>query len=287
MGLIKETAPERRNKMNNGTDTSAKAPASKTKLKTGDVFKDSKGVEMVIWFSNDSHVKYAPLASALDYREGDDKVIRFAAGKGSVTKEREGFAPEVTESLGREGLAKKIDARKKADGEVKAAKAAKKTKKGEKKERTGLRAGSLGTHEGFSIASVVRALANKGWKTPEIRAWLASEKLEASDQTIKLNVYRGSRKELHTKHVPAPLKTWPEKPKLPEKAAKVKPAKAAKPAAAKKAPAKAAAKPAAKKAATPAKKAPAKNGKPAAPKDEAAAAKKIAEMKAAKADAAK
>ena len=253
--------------MNAGTETSAKASAaSKTnKLSAGDVFKDAKGATQVVWFSNETHVKYAPLDSALDYRVGEDKVIRFAAGKGSVTKEREGFSPEVLESLGRDGLALRIDARKAADGEAKKAKAEKKTSK-PKKERTGLRKGTLGEYQGFSIASVVRALAWEGWTTPEIKAFFQAEKIEVGDQTIKLNVYRGKDKSRHAKHVPAPLKTIPKKPVLEKKEPKAKPADKAK------APAK---KPTAKPAAK--KKPAAANPTPA--KDEAAAAKKIAELK--------
>jgi hypothetical protein len=286
----------------NEANKAATAPAAKTtatpalrksadeglhKLRVGDVFTDAKNVEKVVWFLNESRACVVPLTSPIKHRTDDGGVIRFIAGK-----ESENISPDslvtVTRSLGRKGLADFIDSRdKQSTEETMKAKTTKKPK-GAKKEGTGtpgIRAGSLGTFAdtGFSIASVVRKLASEGWTTPEIRALFNAKKIDCSDQTIKLNVYRGVRPKYHKDFQLAPLTKdqMPAKPKVEAPAKKAAPAP------------KAAAKPAAKPA--PAKKAPAPAGKtgtakaapkapaPAKPSTAKTPAEQIAALKKAKA----
>lgn len=231
------------------TPKTVPADEGMSRLRVGDCFKDLKGVEMVVWFLNPSRACVVPLSSPIKHRTDDQGVIRFIGGKDSVNISPDSLV-EVTRSLGRKGLADEIDKRdKQSSEESMKSKTTKKPSKGAKKEGTGtpgIRAGSLGTYAdtGFSIASVVRKLASEGWTTPEIRALFAAKKIESSDQTIKLNVYRGVRTKYHKAFQLAPL-TKDQMPAKPKVAAPA-PKPAAKPAAAK-APAK-------KPAAAPAKK---------------------------------
>jgi hypothetical protein len=243
----------------NQTNKAATAPAAKTtktgpdegmsRLCVGDVYKDAKGIEMVVWFLNPSRACVVPLASPIQHRTDDQGVIRFIAGKGSENISPDSLV-EVTRRLGRKGLADEIDNRDKQSAEeTMKVKTAKKPSKGAKTQGTGtpgIRAGSLGTYEGYSIASVVRRLASEGWTTPEIRALFQAKKIECSDQTIKLNVYRGVRPKYHKDFQLAPLTKdqIPAKPKVEAAPAKAPAKAAAKPAA--KVPAKAAAAPAKK-----------------------------------------
>jgi hypothetical protein len=205
------------------------------KLRVGDVYVGEKGVEYVVWFLNESRACAAPLDSNIVPREGDDKVIRFAAGKDSINISPDSLV-QVTRSLGRQGLADHINNRKQQSAEDMKTKSTTKkpSTKGAKKEGTGtpgIRAGSLGTFKdtGFSIAAVVRKLASESggsWTTPEIRAMFEKEGVECSDQTIKLNVYRGVRPKYHKDFVLAPLTKdqIPAKPKIEAKPAAAKPA---------------------------------------------------------------
>lgn len=259
------------------------------RLRVGDVFKGENGVEHVVWFLNESRACVAPLDSEIKHRTDDSGVIRFIAGKNSQNISPESLV-EITQQLGRKGLAEYIDNKEKQKAEESmktktAAKAAKSAAKKTGASTPGIRAGSLGTYEGFSVASVVRRLAHEGWNAKEIRAFLDKEKIESSDQTIKINIYRGVRKEHHAAFQLAPLQKLPAKPVIKEDP---KPAaKSAKPAAPAKAektePKKAtpAAKPA-KVADQGTTKSPAKASTPAAPAKKSPA-EKIAELKAAKA----
>jgi hypothetical protein len=292
----------------NEPSKTATAPAAKTstklaadeglhKLRVGDVFKDAKGVEKVVWFLNESRACVVPLTSPIQHRTDDGGVIRFIAGKDSENISPDSLV-EVTRSLGRKGLADLIDNRSKQSAEENMkSKTTKKPAKGAKQEGTGtpgIRAGSLGTFKdtGYSIASVVRKLASESggsWTTPEIRAMFEKEGVECSDQTIKLNVYRGVRPKYHKDFVLAPLTKdqIPAKPKIAEKAPAAKPA--AKKPAAKPAAAKPSAKPAAKPApAKPAAKTGTAKAAPAPAKAPAPnPAAQIAALKAAKAAKAK
>lgn len=277
-GVLPEPAPK--------TAPTKKGPdEGMSRLRVGDVYKDPKGVEMVVWFLNQSRACVVPLDSQIKHRTDDEGVIRFIAGKESVNISPDSLV-EVTRSLGRKGLADEIDKRDKQSAEESMkSKTVKKPSKGAKKEGTGtpgIRAGSLGTYEGYSIASVVRKLASEGWTTPEIRALFSAKKIECSDQTIKLNVYRGVRPKYHKAFLLAPLTKdqIPAKPKVAAAPAKTVPAKkpaTAKPAA--KTPAKAPAKVATAKAAPAPAKAPAPAGK--SPADQIAALKKAKAAKAA------
>lgn len=236
--------------------SSPPADAALSKLRVGDVYNDGKQ-EVVVWFLNESRACIAPLDSHFEVRYRDDGMPTFAAAKslGNISPDS---LVTVTQSLGRKGFAEVLELRKKQSTEStmkSKSTTTKKAPKAAKKEGTGtpgIRAGSLGTYQGFSVASVVRTLGKAGWKAPEVRAFLNDQKLEASDQTIKLNIYRG----VHGKDgEPAPLKSLPAKPKVEvkAKAAPAKPAAKAKAAPAKKpavAAVGAATKPAAKPAAT-------------------------------------
>ncbi len=255
-------------------------------LRVGDTFKHDGQVH-VVFMMTESRAKIAPLDSQIDYRLDDNGVPRF------ISATNVGISPtsevQFIERLGRKGLAELIDKRKTESTEtnmktektktekVKTEKTPKTPKEPKvKKEGTGVAGvrsgGSLGNYEGYSIASVVRYLATKGWNAGEVRAWLDIAKIEASDQTVKFNIIRG----LAGRGSVAPLKPAqvPAKPKVEAKGkAAAKPA--GKPAKEKAAPA---AKPAAKaKAAAPA---PAAAPKKPAPGDKAAA--QIAKLKAEK-----
>jgi hypothetical protein len=247
------------------------------KLRVGDTFL-RENVTYAVYFINESRACIAPIDDLSEYRKSDDGMIKFAVPAGKTS---ENIGPnsdlEITASLGREGLAQYIDERK---ARIEAEKPAPKTKpikpaKPAKAAKTpgvaGIRSGSLGNYKGYSIASVIRTLATKGWNFAEIRAFLDKVKIESSDQTIKLNIYRGVNK---TNSALAPL-TPADMPAKPVIEAKEKPAKKAKAEKAEKPAAKPAAKPVTAKAAP----APAVVKKP-APGDRAAA--QIAALKAAK-----
>jgi hypothetical protein len=225
-------------------EKSAVKSTPKSSYRVGDVFLDGD-VEMVVWFLNPKKGCVAPLNSGLDYRKGDDGMIRFAAGKKSANVSPDQQF-EIIRSLGREGLAEHIDAQKKTQTEDNMKKTAKKASKpaavkADKKPSTpGIRTGgTLGSYKGYSIASVVRALGKAGWKTPEVKAFFDKEKITCSDQTIKINIYRSHHPERPDSGLPAPLTKdqMPEKPVIEVKVKKAPaPKKEVKPAAAKKEP---------------------------------------------------
>lgn len=214
------------------------------KLRVGDVFIGDKGAKYVVWFLNESRACASPLDSNIIPRTGDDGVVRFGAGKDSINISPDSLV-EVIQSLGRQGLADHIEQRKNQPAEeLMKNKTTKKPAKGAKKEGTGtpgIRAGSLGTYKDYSIASVARALAKKGWTFGEIRAWIDSLGIKASDQTIKLSIYWAGHPERpdHDKFKAAPLtnEQMPDRSKFKveekekKKTAKPAPKKAAKPAA--------------------------------------------------------
>jgi hypothetical protein len=171
------------------------------KLRVGDVYED-KGQKVVVWFLNESRACIAALDSSIEVRYRDDGTPGFAASKslGNISPDSE---VEVTESLGRKGLAALIEKRKTEEPAPKAK--ATKAKAAKPIGTPGIRAGSLGNYLGFSIASVIRTLAKAGWKFAELRAWLDSIKIESSDQTIKLNIYRANHPERPDSGEHAPL----------------------------------------------------------------------------------
>lgn len=158
------------------------------KLAVGDVF-SQENQDYVVWFLNESRAQIAPLTGEIEYRiREEDGRIQFLATKGS-----ENVSPnsefKILRSLGRSGLKDEIDRLRKEQPTETNMK--KKTKKQKGEGTPGIRSGSLGTYKNYSIASVVRTLGKAGWKVPEVRAWLDKEGIKASDQTIKLNIYRG------------------------------------------------------------------------------------------------
>lgn len=263
-----------------------------SKLKVGDTFLQ-EGIIRAVYFLNESRACTAPITSLKSHRVSDSGMIQFQAPSDGTSQN---IGPnselEFLERLGRKGLSERIDAlvknkpestEKNMDKKNKPAKA--KTEKTPKKAKVanstpGIRAGKLGNYKGYSIASVIRTLAIKGWNFAECRAFCEKQGVEASDQTIKINIYRG----VHRKDgEPAPLKPdeMPPKPKVEVKEKKAKaPAKPAAKAKAAPANAKAKAKPVAKKpeAKTAAKPAPVATK----PKPGDRAANQIAALKAAK-----
>lgn len=239
--------------------SSSTQPESASRLRVGDVFlKD--GVKHVIWFINPSRASIAPLDGphlVHRTRESDGKIQFMCTNPKLQSDISPGSELEIVEKLGREGLATYINDHKQAKTKAAAKTTSRtaKTKKPEKKAKTaktkkekpetngtpGIRAGSLGTYCGYSIASVVRALGKAGWNFREVRTWINASKLKAGDQTIKINLYRAHHDERPDSGVPAPLtkEQMPDKPEIEEKkktvaAAAPKKAKAA----SKKAPAK-------------------------------------------------
>jgi hypothetical protein len=201
------------------TETKApKAPAP-FRLQVGDVFLKN-GEEHVVWFVSEQRASTVPLSGPLEYRIKDNGKPAFIAGGKGVANVTPTTEIKIERSLGRDGLREFVD-KQKAEAKEKTMKSKKSAKTGEKKEKKpstpGLRSGSLGSYQGFSVASVVRALAAKGWNFAEIRAFLNKEGIESSDQTIKLNIYRRDR---FQEHVPAPLKEFPAKPKVETPAGK-------------------------------------------------------------------
>jgi hypothetical protein len=173
------------------------------------------GIEYVVWFQNDSRAAVTPLESNMQFRlrDSDGKPQFMTSGKS------EDISPnsevEILRSLGREGLSEFIDKRKQEQKDNPVDKKAKKAKKEKKEGGTpGTRTGALGLLLGFSVASTIRTLGKAGWTYAEVKALMEKEKVTSSDQTIKLNIYRGAKGcggEL------APIKDFPAKPKVEQK----------------------------------------------------------------------
>lgn len=214
------------------------------KLRVGDTFL-RKGIIHVVYFLNESRACVAAIDDLTEYRVSDDKMIKFAVPAGKTSED---IGPnselEVLASLGREGLAKYIDDRKAkiavarteergkrsnyfskaaktAAKPVKAPKAPKVVKPAKVAKAPGIRSGRLGDYKGYSIASVIRALGAKGWDFAECRAFLTKNRIESSDQTIKLNIYRGVNKR-DGEIAPLKPEEYPVKPVIKTAAKEVK-----------------------------------------------------------------
>lgn len=195
------------------------------RLSVGDVL-DMNGKEYVVWFKNDSRAAVAPLSDKIEYRLRDDGRPSFMSESKHVENISPNAESKILRSLGRDGLREFLDKRNAEtpkEEEVKTKKAAAKKEKGTS--TPGIRAGSLGTFDhpqlkDYSIAAVIRAMAKNGWTFAECRAFCDKEGVKASDQTIKLNIYRGKN---GVDGEPAPVKAdllKELKPKVEQKAKK-------------------------------------------------------------------
>jgi len=220
--------------------TSEEAPAVGHKLTVGDVFLRG-GKEFVVWFKNDSRASICLLSnSTLASRVmEDDGKIRFHADGKDVESISPNSEVKIERSLHREGLAEYLSKRNSTETKEEnmpktsstsvAPKSTKTSKKVTKTSTPGIRAGSLGTFDhpqlkDYSIAAVIRAMAKNGWTFAECKAYCDKQGVKASDQTIKLNIYRGKN---NKDGEPAPVKAdllKELKPKVAQKESKSAPA---------------------------------------------------------------
>lgn len=167
-----------------------------TRLQVGDVFdhnqfKPSEETdEWVVWFVNSSCAKTAKLDSSIRHRTNENGKIQFLAA------DAENISPnselKVIRKLGRKGLADYIDQRANEITETRKTnmKKAKTAKEGNEEGRKG----KLGGWKGHSVTSVIRRLGELGWTLAEARQFFKDQKIDAADNTIKIQLRRGALK---------------------------------------------------------------------------------------------
>lgn len=207
-----------------------KAPeATGTRLRVGDLI-EYNGDQVYVWLRNDSRAAVAPLKS-IEYRtRQEDGKLQFYARPERSDDISPNSESKILKSLGREGLAKLIDQspeqetvsekgnmKNKNKKENKGKSASKST---ESKESNGNgNPGKLGGWRGHSVTSVIRALGKAGWSITEVREFCKQQRIDAAENTMKIQVQRGRTGEGD----PAPIaKAELEKlrPEIPEKPAK-------------------------------------------------------------------